>query len=529
MADVRQRTAPLSYRQERVYLFEGFGSGSGADNLAFLHWIDGDLDRPALAAAIAELHRRHEIRRTRHPGGASHGASISDGYRLPFSDLSAGADPAGEVRRLLDESVNRQFDLAAEAPVRWALYGLGPGRHALTLVVHHIAFDAWSKAVIDAELSGFYHIFHTGAGPAPGSMGTRYAGYKTPQRDRTGPERRAGLDQRVRALAGAPTTLRLPFDRHPRAGNGFTGDAGGAPVPEPLRREVERYGGSAGASASVVLFAAFAGLLARHGGQPDTVIGVHTAGWGELGPEPRIGCFVDTDPFRIRRADPDTVNRPEVPPVAALRPDREPFVQMVFQVNNAPAETLRLTGLTVTGESGTATSTNAGLTIMIGDGLDSPGGRWQYRTELFDAGTIEDLRQYFQRILEQVVADLTIPLADLLDRPATAPADTADPPPHEEVGDRTAPRGATERAVAALFAELLGHEQIGVEDNFFALGGHSLLAARLVALVRKNFQVALTLLDLFERPTVAGVTAFIDSQRPQSSAVSSNPYQGGTR
>jgi acyl carrier protein len=83
-------------------------------------------------------------------------------------------------------------------------------------------------------------------------------------------------------------------------------------------------------------------------------------------------------------------------------------------------------------------------------------------------------------------------------------------PPQEEVGDRAAPRGAIEQAVAALFTELLGHERIGVDDNFFALGGHSLLAARLVALVRKDFQVELTLLDLFDNPTVAGVAAFIE-------------------
>lgn len=82
--------------------------------------------------------------------------------------------------------------------------------------------------------------------------------------------------------------------------------------------------------------------------------------------------------------------------------------------------------------------------------------------------------------------------------------------PNEEVGDLAVPHGTTERAVAAMFTELLGHERVGIDDNFFALGGHSLLAARLVALVRKDFHVELTLLDLFDNPTVAGVAAFID-------------------
>ncbi|MFI7426828.1 phosphopantetheine-binding protein [Micromonospora sp. NPDC049836] len=76
--------------------------------------------------------------------------------------------------------------------------------------------------------------------------------------------------------------------------------------------------------------------------------------------------------------------------------------------------------------------------------------------------------------------------------------------------------------MAALFMDLLGRERVGVDDNFFALGGHSLLAARLVALVRTDFHVDMTLLDLFDRPTVAGVAAFVDR-------ASGDPSRGGTR
>jgi acyl carrier protein len=99
---------------------------------------------------------------------------------------------------------------------------------------------------------------------------------------------------------------------------------------------------------------------------------------------------------------------------------------------------------------------------------------------------------------------------------------TADLTPHEGVDDPTAPRGTAEQGVAALFTELLGRDRVGVDDNFFALGGNSLLAARLVALVRTDFQVEMTLLDLFDDPTVAGVAAFIDR-------VCGDPFRGGTR
>ncbi|MGW2090505.1 condensation domain-containing protein, partial [Streptomyces sp. NPDC001880] len=64
------------------------------------------------------------------------------------------------------------------------------------------------------------------------------------------------------------------------------------------------------------------------------------------------------------------------------------------------------------------------------------------------------------------------------------------------------PRTEVERQVAAVFAEVLRVERVGLEDEFFQLGGHSLLATQLVARVRERFGVELRLRTLFERPVV---------------------------
>jgi acyl transferase domain-containing protein len=68
-----------------------------------------------------------------------------------------------------------------------------------------------------------------------------------------------------------------------------------------------------------------------------------------------------------------------------------------------------------------------------------------------------------------------------------------------------APNNEFERVVAAIWQDLLGIDQIGIDDNFFALGGHSLLATRVVARLREVFQVELPLRSFFEAPTVAEV------------------------
>jgi amino acid adenylation domain-containing protein len=66
-----------------------------------------------------------------------------------------------------------------------------------------------------------------------------------------------------------------------------------------------------------------------------------------------------------------------------------------------------------------------------------------------------------------------------------------------------------EAEVIAMAAELLGHANIGPNDNFFAIGGHSLSAVRLLSKVNKRFGTALTVKDLFAEPTVAAVAAAI--------------------
>jgi hypothetical protein len=73
-----------------------------------------------------------------------------------------------------------------------------------------------------------------------------------------------------------------------------------------------------------------------------------------------------------------------------------------------------------------------------------------------------------------------------------------------------APRTVREQVLCGLFAEVLGVEQVGIDDNFFDLGGHSLTGTQLASRVRAVLGEDLGVQAVFEAPTVADLVRWID-------------------
>lgn len=83
-----------------------------------------------------------------------------------------------------------------------------------------------------------------------------------------------------------------------------------------------------------------------------------------------------------------------------------------------------------------------------------------------------------------------------------------DPPLVPDVmTDRVEPRNPTEKALAAIWSDVLPAKDIGMTDNFFDLGGDSIASLRILSRVRRSFGVDVNPRELFDAPTVAGLAA----------------------
>lgn len=129
--------------------------------------------------------------------------------------------------------------------------------------------------------------------------------------------------------------------------------------------------------------------------------------------------------------------------------------------------------------------------------------------------TQNSLQQYLQRYLPDYMVPSAFVRMTELPLTANGKVDRAElpaPAPENTIGDsvRVGPSTPIEARVVAIVSELLGLEQVGVNDNFFFLGGHSLLGTQLIARARDSFGIELPLRTVFDSPTASQLSAEIE-------------------
>jgi amino acid adenylation domain-containing protein len=120
-----------------------------------------------------------------------------------------------------------------------------------------------------------------------------------------------------------------------------------------------------------------------------------------------------------------------------------------------------------------------------------------------------------QGYLQEYLPDYMIPgdLIELEEFPLTSNGKInreALPEPRVISQEHIPPRTEIEKRIAGIWQEVLEIEKIGVSDNLFRLGGHSLSAIRILAAIQREFDIDITVQDIFTYPTLEGFSRLVE-------------------
>jgi len=95
----------------------------------------------------------------------------------------------------------------------------------------------------------------------------------------------------------------------------------------------------------------------------------------------------------------------------------------------------------------------------------------------------------------------------------------------EQKEDYDEPITSAEKKVARIWSEILGREWIGKNENFFEAGGGSIHLPEIVELLEKKFQTKLSIIDLFDHPTIALLAKHVEPQKVKKEDLLSSQRQ----
>ncbi|MEV6823196.1 amino acid adenylation domain-containing protein [Nocardiopsis dassonvillei] len=413
-----RRPAPLSFGQRRMLFLDRLNGPGTEYVVTHAVRVRGELDTDALGRAWNRLVERHEAMRTRYEDGpGEEPVQVVDG--VPEHTLvPEDVDPVDMLR----EEAGTPFDLARGPVFRVRLARVSAREHVLAITAHHIATDAWSRGVINRELSELYAAERAGRPARLPRPRAQYADFALWQRAHHADEqweadRRYWREQ----LSGADAT-ELPLDRpRPHAGAG-AGRTFRFTVPQGAARRLEEVGRALGATPYMVYLAGYLALIARYTGRTDITLGTPTAGRDHHETEHLVGFFVNTLAIRVNtEGDPsftELVRRVRDTAADAYAHSGLPFEQVVrdagasrdttanplfhlfFAMQNVAGDSLRIPGARTERMAAPPGAAKFDCSLELtprGDGAYD--AVLEYAAELFEPGTPERLARHYVRLL----------------------------------------------------------------------------------------------------------------------------------
>ncbi|SEB03868.1 non-ribosomal peptide synthetase, partial [Alkalimonas amylolytica] len=427
----RQTHWPLSYAQNRLWLAEQMAGQESQYNSYFTFAVSGLLQPAALAQAFDSIVERHESLRTGYALIQGQGQQwiypveqvknqvlleVLDGQELDDTALTA----------LLRSRIQHRFKLDQDVLLRVVQVQQSANQSLVMLVVHHIASDGWSGAVLAQEFSHFYRQALGQQVMELPELRIQYVDFACWQRSAGGEQQwRPLLPYWQQRLQDLPAVHQLPLDAVRPAEQNFQGSQMLQHLPQPLYQSLQHLAAQQGVTLFMLLHTVLGLLIGRLSAQTDVVIGVPVANRNQPELEPLIGFFVNTLVTRLQWQPDQTFisllqqnkdalledfRHQQMPfdvLVEQLQPERLPGIAPLFQILfimqnnktaelNVPAASIRPIvfdgGVTRFDLELYATEQEEGLELC-----------WNYASSLFNNHTIVMLQQSYLQLLQSVL------------------------------------------------------------------------------------------------------------------------------
>jgi non-ribosomal peptide synthetase component F len=436
-----ERLYPLSFPQRMFWLLEQSAPETPAYNLSRAFKVAGPLDIQLVRGVFRALLRRHEILRTSfvaHDGELFQRVHDDIEFDVSEGDLSHLPVSMAELEalKIAAEAARKPFDLETPPLLRVRLSRLAPENHVLLLVMHHIIVDGWSMSILFKEIVELYGELALVRQPQFAPLSVRYTDFAQWQQQQFAggaPENEIAYWRRN--LRDCPALLELPTD-HPRpAVQGHLGSIESFRIDHLQIGRLKELCTREGITPYMALLAVLQVLLARYSGKYDIPIGTPVAGRNHPELANLIGCFVNTlvlrgdlsgNPqfreliARVRALALDAYAHQEVPfelVLAGLKsertPSQSPLFQVMFILQNAPRQVIRLPGLVIEEVEFHSGLTKFDLTLEIVEDGDSFYCALEYRSDLFERSTIARMARHFQNLLRNAIEDPACRIAEL--------------------------------------------------------------------------------------------------------------------
>ena len=442
----RPDRVPLSFAQSRLWFIHQLQGPSPVYNLAVALRLRGRLHADVMGTALADVVGRHESLRTLFAAPDEIPQQLvmaRERADFGWQIIDAAGWPQSRLEEAIEETARHSFDLAAEIPLRARLFRVGDDEHVLVAVVHHIAADGWSIAPLVRDLRVAYASRCAGRAPGWAPLAVQYVDYTLWQRaqfgdlDDSDSPIAAQLAYWEQALAGMPEHLQLPTDRPYPPVADYRGASVAVDWPIELQQQVARVAREHNATSFMVIQAALAVLLSKLSASSEVAMGFPIAGRRDPALDELVGFFVNTLVLRVDLAgDPSVAEllaqvrgrslaayeHQDVPfevLVERLKPTRSlthhPLVQVLLAWQNwqdsGPVAGSELGDLEVTPLPVETRTARMDLAFSLGEcwtRAGAPagiGGAVEFRTDVFDAASIEALIERLERVLVAMTAD----------------------------------------------------------------------------------------------------------------------------